>query len=33
MAEHREPVGDQGMGGYHHPQGLGHDAWIGERLP
>ncbi|KZR93332.1 Pentapeptide repeats (8 copies) [Synechococcus sp. MIT S9509] len=33
MPEHGQPVGDQGMGRYHHPESLGHDAWLGSRLP
>ena len=33
MPQHSQPVGDQGMGRYHHPESLGHDAWLGSRLP
>ena len=33
MPQHGQPVGDQRMGRYHHPESLGHDAWLGSPLP
>ena len=33
MPQHRQPVGNQWVGRYHHPESLGHDAWLGSRLP
>ena len=33
MPQHGQPVGDQGVGRHHHPESLGHDAWLGSRLP